>query len=134
MTKVQVEPQGQTNGDQMIQFTDTATMKGRTFSFDVEQNHLYVSNESTEQLEVKAGGETRTLPPGESWGEPLNYSSFTIRALTGEEDETYQFSVAATVYGLPGADRVNGIMDNLKKSVEAPEPTPEPKQKPEAKK
>lgn len=120
MTKVKVEPVGQTNGDQMIQFVDTAPSKGRTFSFDTQQNHLYVSNDGPEHLEVKAGDVTRTIAPGESWGEPLNYSSFTVKALTDDEEMTNAFSVAATVYGLPGADRVPGILDNLKDSIEMP--------------
>ena len=118
--KVTVEPVGHTNGDQMIQFTDTAPNKARTFSFDTQQNHLYVANEGTEHIEVKAGDVTRTIAPGESWGEPLNYNSFTVKALTDDDDLTNAFSVAATVYGLPGADRVPGMMDNLKDSVEAP--------------
>lgn len=120
MTKVKVEPVGQTNGDQMIQFVDTAPSKGRTFSFDTQQNHLYVANDGPEHLEVKAGDVTRTIAPGESWGEPLNYTSFAVKALTNDEEMTNAFSVAATVYGLPGADRVPGILDNLKDSIEMP--------------
>ena len=126
--KVNVEPVGQTNGDQMIQFQGNAGKKPETWTFETQQNHLYVANEGTEQIEVKAGGETRTIPPGESWGDPLNYSSVEVRALTDDEDQTQPFTVMATVYGLPGADRVPGILDNLKDSIEVPKQQKEEKQ------
>ncbi|MFD1136740.1 hypothetical protein [Paenibacillus urinalis] len=116
MTKVNVQPEGQTNGDQMTQFTELATHKAQTWTFDEKQNHFYIINEGVEDIEVKVAGETRTIKPGENWGEELDYNSFNVRALTDDEEIGNQFSVAATVYGLPGADRINGLLDNIKES------------------
>lgn len=113
MTKVNVQPEGQTNGDQMTQFTEVAWKKSATYSFDVQQNHFYLLNQGNEVIEVKVGGRTRTIDPGESWGEEVDFTSFSVKALTDDDEEGAQFHAMATVYGIPGIDRIKGLQDEI---------------------
>ncbi|WP_339259587.1 hypothetical protein MKZ12_07275 [Paenibacillus sp. FSL R5-0713] len=113
MTKVNVQPEGQTNGDQMTQFTEVAWKKSATYSFDMKQDHFYLLNQGNEVVEVKVGGQTRTIDPGESWGEELEYNSFSVKALTDDDDRGAQFHAIATVYGIPGIDRIKGLQDDF---------------------
>jgi len=107
--KITKAPEGQTNGDLMYQFLDTVNGKGETFEFPSEQNHLYVLNEGTEDIEVRAGDLVRTLRPRENFGKEIDFSKVRLKSLAEDKELTIAFSVYATQYKMQGQAKVEGI-------------------------
>jgi len=109
MPKVKSKPEGQTNGDLMIQFIDTVDKKGKTWEYETTQNHFFIQNEGELDIEVKVADETRTLRPTEQFGRKMDFTSFTAKAVTDEDEKTAGYSVYATEFGYPGKDKVEDI-------------------------
>lgn len=109
--RVTAKPEGQTNGDLVTQVTGTVGKKTETFSYEREQNHLFVQNEGAVDIELKVGDETRVLRGNDQFGKELDYTSFTLKALT-EDDETAAYTSYATEYGYPGKAKVEEVVVN----------------------
>lgn len=111
MTKVTAKPEGQTNGDLIVQITELATKKSETYTYETEQNHIFVQNESEHDIEVKVGDQTRVLAPLKQFGLETDFTKFSVKALV-EGDETLQFTAHATSYGYPGKAKVENVTVN----------------------
>lgn len=109
--RVTAKPEGQTNGDLVTQVTGTVGKKTETFSYERPQNHLFVQNEGAIDIELKVGEETRVLRGNDQFGKELDYTSFTLKALT-EDDETAAYTSYATEYGYPGKAKVEEVVVN----------------------
>ncbi len=109
MAKVTALPEGQTSGDLMTQFIETATKKSQNWTFDAKQNHFYALNEGVCDLEFKVGDTVKQIRPTENFGIETEFTSFSVKALTDDEDITSAYSIAATRYGYPGMDKIKDI-------------------------
>lgn len=109
--RVTAKPEGQTNGDLVTQVTGTVGKKTETFSYEREQNHLFVQNEGAVDIELKVGDETRVLRGNDQFGKELDYTSFTLKALT-EDGDTAAYTSYATEYGYPGKPKVEDVEVN----------------------
>lgn len=109
--RVTSKPEGQTNGDLVTQVTGTVGKKTETFSYERGQNHLFVQNEGVIDIELKVGDETRVLRGNDQFGKELDYTSFTLKALT-DDDETAAYTSYATEYGYPGKAKVEDVVVN----------------------
>lgn len=109
--RVTAKPEGQTNGDLVAQVTGTVGKKTETFTYPRQQNHLFVQNEGVIDIELKVGDETRVLRGNDQFGKELDYTSFTLKALT-DDDETAAYTSYATEYGYPGKAKVEDVVVN----------------------
>jgi len=109
--RVTSKPEVQTNGDLVTQVTGTVGKKTETFSYERKQNHLFVQNEGVIDVELKVGDETRVLRGNDQFGKELDYTSFTLKALT-DDDETAAYTSYATEYGYPGKAKVEDVVVN----------------------
>lgn len=109
--RVTAKPEGQTNGDLVTQVTGTVGKKTETFTYPRQQNHLFVQNEGVIDIELKVGDETRVLRGNDQFGKELDYTSFTLKALT-DDDETAAYTSYATEYGYPGKAKVEDVVVN----------------------
>lgn len=109
--RVTSKPEGQTNGDLVTQVTGTVGKKTETFSYERKQNHLFVQNEGVIDIELKVGDETRVLRGNDQFGKEIDYTGFTLKALT-DDDETAAYTSYATEYGYPGKAKVEDVVVN----------------------
>lgn len=109
MPKVTALPEGQTSGDLMTQFIETADKKGITWTYETEQNHFFIQNEGEIDLQVKVGDQSFTLRPTEQFGKQMDFTSFNVKAVTEDDEKTGSYSAFATKYGYPGMDKLEKI-------------------------
>lgn len=119
MAKVTALPEGQTSGDLMTQFIETADKKGKTWTYETEQNHFFIQNEGEIDLQVKVADQLVTLRPTDQFGKELDFTSFNVKAVTDDDEKTGSYSVFATKYGFPGMDKLEKI-DTAKPAMNQP--------------
>lgn len=94
MPKVTAIPRGQSNGDIITEFVDTANISATTFVYPNEQESLTIRNDGVADVTLTLNGTSYTVQPSKSKSVEVVFISFSISSVSG----TQQFTARANSY------------------------------------